>query len=66
MTPRQAELTIAIDCQRQIVAERPYDPDERLVLEALHTELRKTFAVVTAEQSPQYVYSPSRAVLKRV
>lgn len=66
MTPRQAELTTAIDCQRQIIAERPHDYDEKLFLEALHLELRKTFHVVKSEPSPQYVYSPSRAVLKRV
>lgn len=66
MTPKQAELTVAIDCQRQIVADRPYDYEEKLVLAALHSELRRTFTIVKSEQYPQYVYSPSRAVLKRV
>lgn len=60
------ELRVAIDCQKQIVAERPYDTDERIVLDALYTALRKTFHVVKNDESPQYVYSPSRAVLKRV
>lgn len=62
----QTEILFAIDCQRQIVQDHPHDPDEKIVLSALYEALRRTFYVVKNDTTPQYVYSPSRAVLKRV
>lgn len=62
----QSDILLSLDCQRQIVTDRPHDINEKLMLESLYTALRNTFHVVPAFTKPQYVFSSSRAVLKRV
>jgi len=69
MTKRQQELLTLISFQRKVLEKLPGDHVEEVTFDTLVTELRGTFAAIKGgkeEQAPQYAYSPSRAVLKRV
>lgn len=68
MTKRQEELLTLISHQRKVLEKLPGDHVEEVVFDSLVTELRGTFKVIEGckEEKPQYEYSPSRAVLKRI
>lgn len=66
LSAKQRDLQAAIQRQRGIVRAFPEDITERVLLDTLVASLRETFYVVPQSPTPQYVLSPSRAILKRV
>lgn len=65
MTVEQQTLTKALAYTRGLMESQPNEDVHKAVYQSLIRQLRATFRIV-ANEDAQYVYSPSRAVLKRV
>lgn len=66
MTVEQQTLTKALAYTRSLMEAQPDEYIHAKIYQSLIRQLRATFRVVTSNEEAQYIYSPSRAVLKRV
>jgi len=66
MTVEQQTLLKALTYTREIMSHYPNELVHQSVYKSLIKQLRATFRVITSNAEPQYVYSPSRSVLKKV
>lgn len=65
MTVEQQTLIGALTYTRGLMVDQPNEDVHKSIYQSLIKQLRATFRIV-ANEDAQYVYSPSRAVLKRV